>query len=99
MLDQAFFFVGYGDLFGNDQFSWAWDIPSRELLQDGNVIGKYCDGFTVPKTIKMVLDCTTKELWFEVDDVGNMTQCPHFKGSFLKLYSNFILQTFYYIPT
>ena len=84
MLDRTYF-VGYGDLFGNDQFSWAWDIPSRELLQEGNIIGKYCDGFTVPKTIKMILDCTAKELWFEVEDVGNMAPCPHFKGSFLNL--------------
>ena len=49
------------------------------------MIGKYCDGFTVAKTIKMILDCTAKELWFEVEDVENMAPCPHFKGLLLKL--------------
>ena len=71
--------IGYGDLFGSDRGSWAWDIPSRELLQNDNTIGKYCEGLAVSKTIKMVLDCEAKELWFE-EAANNFAPCMHFEG-------------------
>ena len=67
-------------MLGKDNHSWAWDIPSRELLHNGASIGRFCNGFAVPKSVSLVLDCDAKELWFELESTQDLAQCVHFTG-------------------
>ncbi len=84
---QCFFnyhITGYTDLLGVDQFSLGWDIPSRELLYNGQIVGRYSDGLPVPKSIHMIVDLTAKEVWFNVDSgEENLKPCPHITGKSL----------------
>ena len=59
-------FPGYDDVLGLDPDTWAWDIPSRELLHAHTVIGDFAKDVDVPKTVTMTLDLEEARLTFDI---------------------------------
>ncbi len=63
---------GYAHLFGQDENSWAWDIPSQSLLHKGQEVGRFPDrpdageGTPIPKRLLMLLDRKKKTLALDV---------------------------------
>lgn len=58
-----FLLTGYGHVFGQDGYSWAWDLPSGELLSNGTVRPS---GYShvKEKTIYMIVDCKKNRISF-----------------------------------
>ena len=60
------FLIGYEDIVGIDINSWGWDIPSRQLLHGGQVIGElWSDLPDIPRSMYMTVDFNVKTISYK----------------------------------
>lgn len=63
--------IGYRNLLGGTESSWGWDIKSKELLHNGQIIGNYPEdksngSFDVPEKISCIIDMNAGVIGFKI---------------------------------